>query len=419
MNAGMNSGMSLRVLTGLLVAVAVVLVPVTNTLLMQWLPPPDFNVHFQSCRNEAGADVPCPAPEFGERRVMRMPPPGEKRDSPDPPPGHRADGPPDHFVEGSPDGPRFEMAVAGIGGGPGPFARVVRFGGPDATPLRRHFLIVNLISFAVAVGLAVLAASLLLRRPFRALIAAIGDIERGASPPAWAFSGPAEFRRIGSALEQLGRQLRSNLQERELMLAGLSHDLRSPLARIQAALELRTSDGENWTDTLRDVREINHIVGQCIDFARDGQDEAPQNTSLDSVVAALLAAEAGAELKIELAAPRVLPLRVAALRRALRNLVDNARLYGVPPVVVATRIDGAEAVLSVADLGAGIAPEAWDQLRRPFARGSHARNPGGCGLGLAIVQRVAHMHGGRLCLCPAAGAQPFSIELRLPLGTAD
>ena len=116
---------------------------------------------------------------------------------------------------------------------------------------------------------------------------------------------------------------------------------------------------------------------------------------------------------------QALPLRVAALRRALRNLVDNARLYGAPPVVVATRIDGVEAVLSVADAGVGIAPEAWEQLRRPFARGSHARNPGGCGLGLAIVQRVAHMHGGRLCLQPASAGRPFAIELCLPLRADD
>jgi signal transduction histidine kinase len=398
---------SLRVLTGLLVAVAVVLVPLTNALVMQWWPPPDFRVHVRSCSDENGADVPCGGPESGERRFMRQreaPPgggPGERNEPPDlpPPPGL----------------PGFGATVAGFAGGPGPFVRVVRFGGPDATPLRQHFLIVNLISFVLVVVLAVLAASLLLRRPFRALLAAIGDIERGASPPAWAFSGPAEFRRIGSALEQLGRQLRSNLQERELMLAGLSHDLRSPLARIQAALELRASDGESWSDTLRDVREINHIVGQCIDFARDGQDEPLQNASLDGIAAALLGADAGPDLKLDLAAPQALPLRVAAVRRALRNLVDNAHLHGALPVVVATHIDGAEAVLSVSDAGAGIAPEAWDQLRRPFARGSHARNPAGCGLGLAIVQRVAGMHGGRLCLRPAAGGRPFAIELRLPL----
>lgn len=418
--------MSLRILTGLLVAAAVIMVPVTNALLLQWWPPPDFAVHLKACSDEAN-DGPCVPPELFERRFGRAlpsPPLAESEDA---------------GVRAAPDAaPRLEVAgevlaagkiargvgsggvVAsfGPGPGPGPFVRTIRFGGPDATPVRRHFLMINLISLALVVGVAVALMSLMLSRPFRALLAAIGDIERGTVPPAWAFTGPVEFRRVGHALEKLGHQLRSNLQERELMLAGLSHDLRSPLARIQAALELRSVDGENWSDTLRDVREIDHIVGQCIDFARDGQDEPVQNASVDSVVTAVLGAEAGTDLRLEPGAPQPLPLRIAALRRALRNLVDNARLHGRAPIVVRTNRSDGDAVICVEDAGNGIAAEAWDRLRRPFARGSSARSPGGCGLGLAIVQRVADMHGGCLRLRPVTDGQPFAIELRLPIKSA-
>jgi len=305
---------SLRILIGLLIAAAVALVPVANVLVLRWWPPPDFTVKLQPCSNELPPHVPCITGDQRPRRLIAH--------------GIGAAGPPpDAPVEAVVDGPHFVHGDAGIPGGPAAGRRMMRvisfggpdtaMGGPDMQPLRRHFMMVNLISLALVVSLAVLLVSVLLRAPFRALIGAIGDIERGAAPPAWAFSGPVEFRRVGHALEKLGRQLRSNLQERELMLAGLSHDIRSPLARIQAALELRSTDSERWIDTLRDVREIDHIIGQCIDFARDGQDEPLHSSSLDRIVTDTLGAPdaqgwctAGARL--ELGAPQPQLLRVGA-----------------------------------------------------------------------------------------------------------
>lgn len=411
--------MSLRILIGLLVAAAVVMVPATNALLLRWWPPPDFAVHLRPCDTQRPEDGPCVRADVLARRTLRLPAPAADRRNGDPvaDAGRQWHGaapqaggligplPPPHTMVGSPPG------------GVEPFVRTVRFGGADAGPVRRHFLMINLISLIVVVGAAVVLMSLMLSRPFRALLDAIGDIERGAVPPAWAFSGPVEFQRVGRALERLGRQLRSNVQERELMLAGLSHDLRSPLARIQAALELRAADGEDWSETLNDVREIDHIVGQCIDFARDGQDEPVQQASLDGIVAAALGASAGPDLRLELAVPQPLPVRVCALRRALLNLVDNARVHGQPPIVVRTYVQGGTAVLAVEDGGEGISPEAWDRLRRPFARASSARSPRGCGLGLAIVQRVADMHDGSLQLHPRSAQQRFAIALHLPLAS--
>lgn len=408
--------MSLRILIGLLIAAAVALVPVANVLVLRWWPPPDFSVKLQPCSDDLPPHVPCITDDRRPRRlIVREGEPGAP--------------PPDALIDVDVDGPRFVHGEAGHPvatadrrmmrvmsmGGPN-----MAFGGPDMQPLRRHFMLVNLISLALVVALAVLLVSVMLRAPFRALIGAIGDIERGAAPPAWAFSGPVEFRRVGHALEKLGRQLRSNLQERELMLAGLSHDIRSPLARIQAALELRGGDTDLWHDTLRDVREIDHIVGQCIDFARDGQDEPLQGSSLDRIVTDTLGTPdargyCSAGARLELAADQPQLLRVGALRRALRNLVDNALQHGERPVVVRTRIVGDMAELEVEDAGAGIAESAWDRLRKPFSRGSSARTPGGCGLGLAIVQRVVTTHGGQIERRRAVGGKGFRIVLRLPM----
>jgi signal transduction histidine kinase len=389
--------MSLRLLIGALVAGALLLVPLTTSLLLSVAPPPDFTVRLEPCTGEEAPDHPCvPVGVPGEHgpRVLKfagVPPgsgPGEKPARPLLPPGAHQ-------------------------------GQLFRFGGPQLSPIRRHFMLINLISSVLVVGLAIALASLLLRRPFRAVQQAIGDIEQGAAPPAWAFSGPTELRRIGIALGRLGQQLRANLQERDLMLAGLSHDLRSPLARIQAALELRAIDGERWDDTLHDVREIDHIVGQFIDFARDGRDEPLSRVSLDDLVRSVLRPDADAGLSLQLAAATPLPVRSSALRRALRNLVDNARTHGAEPVVVRTYIADGYACLQVEDAGAGIAVADWERLLQPFARGSVERSAGGAGLGLAIVHRVAGMHGGELRMTPRDGEQRFAIELRLPLRHTD
>jgi signal transduction histidine kinase len=394
-------------LAGLLVGAAIFLSPFANVLLLRLFPPPNVTFELRFCEE---GETPSPKnrclPEgpgsawlreradergqiFHRRVAVSAPAMGATFGAATP-----------LMVSGSVDGPRN-----------GPM-RHFEVEGVEA--MRSHFMWINLVSFSLVVGAAVLLASLLLRGPFRALQSAIGDIERGSPPPAWAFSGPTELKTVGQALTRLGLQLRSNLQERELMLAGLSHDLRSPLARIQAALELRSDGGEDWRDTLRDVEEIDHIVGQCIDYARDGQDESPQALPLDSVVAAALQTRRRDGVELRLDAPAELPLRPQSLARAVRNLVDNACRHGAPPVRVSTRIVDDYAVLRVEDGGGGIAPQAWSTLRKPFARGSRARNPGGAGLGLAIVQRVTDMHDGRLVLVPRDAGTAFAVELYLP-----
>ncbi|HET8883675.1 MAG TPA: histidine kinase dimerization/phospho-acceptor domain-containing protein, partial [Solimonas sp.] len=255
--------MSLRVLLGLLVAAAVVMVPTINLALLRFFPPPELAIHIRSCgpdemtKDERGCVHVNPdgsvdrvlhmrAGVGGDRffafSTARPPPPGDDR------PSLRVDGVPPPAGE-----PR---AVAGIRTfGPAPF----EFGA-----IRAHFLWINVASLGIVVVLAMLAFSLIVRWPIRGLLGAIEDIEHGSVPAAGGMSAPSELRQIGAALHRLARQLRGSNQEREMMLAGMSHDLRSPLARIQAAIELRARPDEDWTPVLRDVREIDHIIGQCI-----------------------------------------------------------------------------------------------------------------------------------------------------------
>ncbi|MEC9358236.1 MAG: ATP-binding protein [Pseudomonadota bacterium] len=405
--------MSLRLLAGLLVVAAAFAVPFCNLVLLEAIPPPDMTVRVRTCTETgpgAGAqaqsgDDPCiPVDRAGafERRV-RLPVPLFMRI-----PGLLREG-------GPPIGPPPGEGPSESGGAPGfDGPRPISVSFADLRAVRSHFLIVNLLSLLIVTVATILVFSLILRRPLRALHGAIGDIERGAAPPAWAVHGPAELRTVGQALVRLGAQLRSNVQEREIMLAGLSHDLRSPLARIQAAIDLRSEDDDDWRDTRRDIEEIDHIVTQCIDFARNGQDEPLSRLALDALLRRAIPDASQRGVSLQLAASEPVPMRPLSLARAVRNLIGNACVHGAPPVRVETGSDQNEVWLRVTDAGAGLDPAAWDELCKPFSRTSQARHPGGAGLGLAIVARVAAIHGGAVRPIPATGDEGFAIELRLP-----
>jgi signal transduction histidine kinase len=401
--------MSLRNILGLLILGAVLLVPITSTILLnlfpppivaarQWLPPlpPEHENE-----DEDVASVDAGIERFRERVRVRI---ETFDDAPSMMVGSLL--PPTSISAG----PQWRAAGRAFAAGQAP--EEIR---AAVQKVRNHALMLNVAALAFIVGLAMLLVGMLLRRPFSALRDAIADIERGVPPPAWAFGGPTEIRAIGTALVRMGNQMRSSLDERELMLAGLSHDLRSPLARIQAMLELRENGGEDITHALRDVREIDHILRQCIDYARDGRDEAVSHSSVDSVIRSA-GLEQIADIEMQLDAPVALPLRRRSLSRALRNLVENAHWHGAPPLRISTEQRGDQILIRISDGGLGIAAETWPRLLEPFTRGNTARpSPGGAGLGLTIARRVATLHGASLDAFRDSESGRFTIEMRLPL----
>jgi two-component system osmolarity sensor histidine kinase EnvZ len=213
-------------------------------------------------------------------------------------------------------------------------------------------------------------------------------------------------------------RLRNELDEqRRTMLAAISHDLRSPLARIRMAAEL-LPDAEGAAAhkeiIVRNVRVTDRLLGSFIDMART--EDAPLNDRVD--LCALLKEVARDEPDVMLGALPVPalwlePANALSLECALRNLLDNARHHGSPPTDLILRCDGGEVALSVRDHGPGIAAGALADMQRPFTRGESSRLTPGTGLGLAIVQRTALRHGGVLVL---SDAQPgLRAEIRLPL----
>ena len=245
-----------------------------------------------------------------------------------------------------------------------------------------------------------------LARPLRQLNDAVASVGQGKSPPPLPESGPSEIVNLNRGFNQMLSNLRQIAQDRAVLLAGVSHDLRTPLARLRLGIEVGTSDDHARQGMVDDIEEMDRIISQFLDFARDGDESQREVCDPGDIVATVVGRHRRAGDDVRFARgelPRV-PLRATAFERLVGNLIDNALRHGVPPVEVATRIANGSIVLEVADRGQGVPPDRVEYLKRPFTRGDPARSGvAGAGLGLAIVERIARLHGGTLDLLPRDG----------------
>ncbi len=271
----------------------------------------------------------------------------------------------------------------------------------EGQPLRRGLLL-----SLIAIGALVLAAAALfarsLTRPLRLLADAAPGIVAGEPPPALPHSASEDILDLQRALVDAAERTRAAARDRELMLAGISHDMRTPLARLRYALALEDHgvDAAARDGMERDIDELDGIVGQFIDYVRDGRDEPLETVDLAALLCALVADEARQGRAWQLSSPGEARLggRPLALRRALANLFDNAARHGAAPFQIELAADGGDWRLTVADRGPGVPEAALSGLGRPFHRVDSARGASGSGLGLASIARVAALHGGGLIL---------------------
>ncbi len=274
---------------------------------------------------------------------------------------------------------------------------------------------------ALVLVLAVLGAFLVvarINRPLRELTRAAETLGRGTMPPQVTETGPSEIRTLARAFNQMTAALRRQDEERALLLAGVSHDLRTPLSRIRLALEMLDDHGDATlkAGVAGDISDIDAAIGQFLDFARPVDAEtAAADADLNALVRPVVERYARNSKDVRLAAAPVPPrlLRVQALQRLLANLIDNALRHGAGTVEVLTGHDSAGTFIEVLDRGPGIPAADTARMLQPFTRMDSARSTSGTGLGLAIVDRIAQLHGGSVQLLAREGGG-LRVRVELP-----
>ncbi|HEX5127002.1 MAG TPA: ATP-binding protein [Rhodocyclaceae bacterium] len=268
------------------------------------------------------------------------------------------------------------------------------------------------IRWGIAAGLMSLLGAYLLvlgvTRPLKALEHAARAVGRGDPPAPLPEKGSREVTAVARAFNQMSNDLQQLEADRALILAGVSHDLRTPLARLRLGVEMSGGSEQDISAMCGDIEEMDRIINQFLDFARDAQAEVPNDCDLSTLLSEIAAPyqRRGAQLSMHAPPAAKLAARPMAIRRAITNLIDNALRYaGVDqPIDISITKQNNLLVVEVADHGPGIPADQTERLKRPFTRLETARTDvQGSGLGLAIVDRVARMHGGHLELLPRQG----------------
>ena len=239
-------------------------------------------------------------------------------------------------------------------------------------------------------------------KPLRDLANAARLIGRGENAAPVVETGAEETAAVARAFNQMSADLAAIERERSLVLAGISHDLRTPLTRLRLAAEF-ISEATTRDGVIADVEQMDAVVGQFLDYARLGEQEAAAECDPAELAGSAAAPYASHGVQLELAEQPPARVRPLLLKRALANLLDNAVKYGGGEI--ALKLDsvswqGRPATrFSVLDRGPGIAAHNLEAVKRPFVRLDAARGGiNGSGLGLAIVERTARLHGGEFRL---------------------
>ncbi|GAB4218121.1 MAG: hypothetical protein Fur007_22660 [Rhodoferax sp.] len=287
----------------------------------------------------------------------------------------------------------------------------------DSQPIAAFFVALGLglaLALAVAVGLA-----RRLTRPLAALEAASADIGQGNLAQRLPETGPREMVALSRRFNAMAQQVQDLLSARTTLLAGVSHDLRTPLARMRLALEmLRDAPDAALIGRMeRDIEQMNRLIGDVLSLARGLAHEPPQRLNVHDFLQQVADDFASPAQSIEVnCTVGHADLNAGALQRALGNLIQNAQRYAPGgTITLEAKIDAGVLHLGVLDRGPGIAPEQIEAMFEPFVRAEPSRSPvtGGFGLGLAIVRELARTNGWTVRLLPRQGGG-LQAWLRLP-----
>ena len=248
--------------------------------------------------------------------------------------------------------------------------------------------------------------SRLINLPLARLTRAARAIGHGQVPEPLPERGPTEIREANGSFNQMVVDLNRVESDRTLILAGISHDLRTPISRMLLEVEMAKLNDDARRGMQSDLAQMDAIIGQFLDYARPAGSERQQRVDLSGLMTDV-AREAARLPDVQIFSDITSGIEVNGsgidLRRVINNLIENARRYGKTPGTGRTDVDircwreGDRAILEVGDHGTGVPEEALDQLLRPFTRLDSARSQAnGAGLGLAIVERVVQRHGAGL-----------------------
>ncbi|CAM4049239.1 ATP-binding protein [Bordetella tumulicola] len=268
-------------------------------------------------------------------------------------------------------------------------------------------LLLSLVGAAVSVGF--------VNRPLSRLARAAQVLSRGDTPAPLPENGPLEIRDLNASFNRMSKDLRRAEADRELMLAGISHDLRTPLARMRLEIEMSgvSEDARQAIDD--DLGQIDHSIGQLMEYARPAGSLPQTATDISAVLNELYerershTASLGGNLDASIEPDLLARVTALDLRRVVSNLIENARRYGRSTdgqahLSMNLHTEGNFHIIEVSDRGPGIAPDDVDRLLRPFSRGEAARTGvSGAGLGLAIVERLLKHVGGSLKMLERQG----------------
>jgi two-component system osmolarity sensor histidine kinase EnvZ len=278
-----------------------------------------------------------------------------------------------------------------------------------------HWLAWGLLAVTLALAVAWLIASRI-SRPLKAMARSAETVGRGEKPAPLPEDGAEELSRLAVAFNTMAADLERHEKDRSEVLAGISHDLRTPLTRLRLEAEMSVTDSARQA-VVADIEQMEAVISQFMDYARTESGEAAVATDLGALLSDLAERQrcVGHPLTTAIQALPETVVRPKAITRAVTNLIDNAVKYGGGEITLSAAAVNGEIQVEISDRGPGIPPTEFERIKRPFTRLENARTDAtGTGLGLAIVERIARLHDGHLDLQPNPGGG-LLVRLVLPI----
>jgi signal transduction histidine kinase len=291
--------------------------------------------------------------------------------------------------------------------------------GMGVTPSLGRWALPTLISMVLTGGSICLIVVFMLQRitrPLKQLTEVAEQVGRGESITPMSEEGPVDIRQTIRAFNRMYERLQRFVQDRTRMLAAISHDLRSPITSLRLQVELM-KDHDARGKMLETLEDMQRMAEATLAFARDeASTEVSRSVDLNALIDSLCQdlADMGMEVKFESAKKTPYTCRPTSLRRAIRNVIENAVNYG-GRADITLRQEDTEFQITIQDAGPGIPEQDFERVFQPFVRLEASRNKqtGGIGLGMAIARSIVRKHGGDISLANTQGSG-LTVTIHLP-----